>query len=71
MITTIKKWEIRDDNNNLIAEGALKLNGYTYELHTKKEIIARGIVAERRYDEFKETNKMIATMKNLRFEEVR
>lgn len=58
MITTLKKWEIRNkETGELLTEGSLKLNGYTYELHTQKEIIMRGIDAERHYKDFVESNK--------------
>ena len=61
MITTLKKFEIRSkETNNLISAYSLKLNGYTYELHSNHEIILRGIEAEREYSECLELNKLIA-----------
>lgn len=70
MITTLKRWEIRDEHNNLISSGALKLNGYEYELHTLKEIIAVGLEAERGYDGFRDTNKALAAVMGLQFTEI-
>ena len=70
MLTTLKKWEIRDNNNNLISSGALKLNGTTYELHTLKEIINVGIEAERNYQSFRDTNKMLADLQHLNFYDI-
>jgi hypothetical protein len=75
MITTLRKFEIRSaETNNLIASYELKLNGYTYELHTMHEIIFRGIEAERRFNECLELNKMVVSkmddLKLVEFKEV-
>lgn len=60
MITTLKKFEVRSKETNiLISAYSLKLNGYTYELHSMTEVIMRGIEAERHYSECLELNKLI------------
>lgn len=60
MITTLKKHEIRSkETNNLISEYTLKINGYTYELHTLTDIILVGIEAERHYSELLDFNKKL------------
>ena len=71
MITTLKKWEIRDKSNKVVSAGSLKLNGYTYELHTLSEVILVGIEAERHYEDFKEMNKMLAEYSGDTFIEVK
>ena len=60
MITTLKKHEIRSkETNNLISEYTLKINGFTYELHTLTDIILVGIEAERHYSELLDFNKKL------------
>ncbi len=73
MITTLKKFEVRSkETNNLISAYSLKLNGYTYELHSNHEIIMDGIEAERKYSECLELNKLIVErMDDLKLVEVK
>lgn len=73
MISTLKKFEVRSkETNNLIAAFTLKLNGYTYELHSINEIILCGIEAERHYKECLEFNKLIVEqMDDLKLVEVK
>lgn len=60
MITTLKKFEVRSkETNNLISAYSLKLNGYTYELHSTTEVLIRGIEAERKYRECLKLNREI------------
>lgn len=75
MITTLKKFEVRSkETNNLISAYSLKLNNYTYELHSlaTHEIIMCGIEAERHYSECLELNRMIVgQMPDLKLIEVK
>lgn len=61
MITTLKRFYVRNEQTgNEIATYCLKLNGYTYELHSKREVICSGVEAERKYNECLELNRLIA-----------
>lgn len=73
MITTLKKFEVRSkETNNLISTYSLKLNDYTYELHSMTEVIMCGIEAERKYSECLEFNKLIVgQMDDLKLVEVK
>lgn len=65
MKTTLKSFEVRNANGEVVSKFSLVLNGYTYELHTAREIILTGIEAERHFLEVLEDQRTLAAMMGL------